>query len=118
MRKTWVVIGLLLLWLAAPAQQSDSARQDSSAVQTLPKPKPHRQKPVAVRQQPVSTSQQRDSILKQPDSTVQHSDTLFQKPIVTDTPKMVKPAFSLFLDSSVYNHQPYCSATHPLTPLI
>src|SRR5215217_9046835 len=95
MRTVWVIL-ILLSGLSAPAQQ-DSARLADSA--TL-----------------------RDSATKRPDSLTQLRDSLgrlqdttFQKPI--DTPKIVVPAFSLFLDSSVYNHQPYFSFTNPVKRL-
>ena len=89
MRKTLVVIGLLLLWLAAPAQADTTRLRDTGRLRT-------------------------DSLMRQSDSLLR-ADTLFQKPI--DTIKAVVPPFSLFLDSSVYNRQPYFSFTNPVKRL-
>jgi hypothetical protein len=97
MRKAWVVIGLLFLWLTAPAQQDSTRRMDSTVRRDT------------VQRQPDSLAQLRDSLGRLQDS-------LFQKPI--DTPKIAKPAFSLFLDSSIYNHQPYFSFTNPAKRLV
>ena len=95
MRSIGLVIGLLL-WLAAPAQQSDTARlRDSSAGAGL-----------AARQQ--------DTFTRQSDS-LSGRDTLFQNPI--DTVAIAKPAFSLLSDSSVYNRQPYFATTNPVKRL-
>lgn len=97
MKKTWVVIAWLLLWLAAPAQRSDSARVQDSSIGS---------RPVAVQQ---------DSLRQQQESNLRQSDTLFQKPI--DTPKVIIPVFSLLADSSVYNQQPYFSFINPVKRL-
>lgn len=94
MRKTGIVIGLLL-WLAAPAQQSDSAQRRDSNVHIA------------------SVAPPRDTIRQQRDSARQ--DTVFQN---RDTPTVVKPVFSLLSDSSVYNHQPYFSFTNPVKRLV
>lgn len=91
MRKAWVVILLLFWWLAAPAQADTTRRPDSTLL--------------------------RDSTARQQDSVGVHDSLaqLFQNPI--DTPKVVVPAFSLFLDSSIYNHSAYFSFTHPVMRL-
>lgn len=127
MRKTWVVIGLLLLWLAAPAQNADTARLPDSGVvraATVPKKIPQRQRPAPLQQQPASRPLPQDSFVQQPDSlarqqgsTTRRQDTVFQTPILIDTYKAAKPVFTLFLDSSRYSHQPYFSFTHPVLRL-
>lgn len=96
MRKTWLVIGLLL-WLAAPAQRSDSAQVRDSSVG----------RGTVVRQQ--------DTLTQQSDSATQR-DTLFQNPI--DSAAVAEPVFSLLSDSSLYNQQPYFSATNPVKRLV
>lgn len=94
MRKIGVVIGLLL-WLAAPAQRSDSLqRRDNSGGAD-------------------SIVRQRDTITQQ-DSIVR-ADTLFQTSI--DTPAIAKPVFSLLTDSSIYNQHPYFTFTNPVKRL-
>jgi len=118
MRKTWVVIGLLLWWLAAPAQQPDSVqRQDSSITARVAASKPttSKPKPAPLRRQTALSPAPSDSLVQQRD-TLRQQDTLFQNPI--ETPKIVKPAFSLFLDSSIYNHQPYFTFTNPVKRLV
>jgi len=114
MGKTGIVIGLLLLWLAAPAQQPDSIqRQDSSGLPRATVSQPTlRQQPASPRRQAVLRSRQPDSLVRQ-DSAVRQSDTVFQNPIPSDTPKVITPVFSLFSDSSLYNHHPYFSFTNP-----
>lgn len=90
MRKAWVVLALLLLWLAAPAQADTTWLADSATHSD-------------------SSTQLQDSIAKQ-------QDTLFQNLI--DTPKVPAPVFSLLSDSFVYNRQPYFSFTNPVKRLV
>ena len=128
MRKTPLVIALLLLWLAAPAQNGDSTQQQDTTVRrqaTAPQQTAPRRRASTPRLQTTVRPVQPDSLLPQQDTTTQQqdsalrpADTLFQTPISVDTPKVVKPAFTLFLDSALYNHQPYFTFTNPVKRLV
>lgn len=112
------------MWLVAPAQQADSVQQQDTTITSGATVSPQliRQQPVARRQlaprvlQQDSLQSQPAPLQQQPDSALRQPDTLFQNPI--DTPKVVKPAFTLFLDSSVYNHQPCLTFTNPVKRLV